>query len=807
VRSGTVGRAVLFVHLALSPLVFSRETIEAFEYNKVALLLAAAIVLAALTPRALAWSPAGLARDPLGLGVALFVLSGVVSTLTSISPWTSLLGTHESYFGLTTLLGYAVLFVATRVLCETVDDARRLLLAPVLATAMASVYAVVQIAGLDPILYGRLSGLGGFVRPFATLGHPNFLSAFLVMALPLVVHALLLALGHGQRLVAAVLAAAGVAAGVAIAVAVSRGAWLALAVAGLVGLGGALVSGHRRAVMVVGTTAGGAALATGLLVLALPGSTGSLVLAGLLQRVRQLGDAGSRQHIWQAAWGIAREHPLVGSGLDTFQIAFAGQRTPAYWALEWNASPTRAHNEALNLLATQGALGGLAVLGLVAGVMLVARQAWRAGQDRILVLALIAGMAGFVVQDLFSFTVAGCGTLVVTQAALLSRLARPSAGPGRPPDAVEGFAVTLLVAVTLGVLAFGHNLSAEPLLDEPGRLIGGLIVLIALIIAAGAVFALEQYGRAPVFTGRAPRSAATPRDRAVGAVSGIAGLVLLVGLVLRPLAAAWAAQQGVRLTPSHPEAAVVHLERAVTLDPVTELYWVKLGAAAHAQARGATTAEARLRALDRSRAAYARALQLVPANAYNHANVGRVLADLAREGRATPAEAFARFDRALSLDRSNAYFYVDAATAAVMLGDLERARDYAGRGVALYPRFGILRAQLAYVALAERRPADAVAPLHEALAGDWHGADEAYALAASNLAAAHLQLRRPVEAHAAARLALERAPTLADARFNLARALEGMGQPAAAVAEYRRLLAERPDYGLAREALRALGGS
>ena len=181
-----MGRAVLFGHLALSPLVFSRATIEAFECNKVALLLVAAIVLGALAPRALAGGPGALAGDPLVLGVALFLASAVVSTLASISPWISLLGAHESNFGLTTLLGYAVLFLATRALCEGLDDARRLLLAPVVAAAGAAVYALVQVAGIDPILYARVAGHGGLVRPFATLGHPNFLAAYLAMALPLV---------------------------------------------------------------------------------------------------------------------------------------------------------------------------------------------------------------------------------------------------------------------------------------------------------------------------------------------------------------------------------------------------------------------------------------------------------------------------------------------------------------------------------------------------------------------------------------------------------------------------------------------
>src|SRR5690349_7251192 len=83
-----LGRGVLLVHLVLSPLVFSRLTTEAFESNKVALLLLAALALAGLglwvgvswllaappderraAPRRLA---AAVVRDPLALGFVLF---------------------------------------------------------------------------------------------------------------------------------------------------------------------------------------------------------------------------------------------------------------------------------------------------------------------------------------------------------------------------------------------------------------------------------------------------------------------------------------------------------------------------------------------------------------------------------------------------------------------------------------------------------------------------------------------------------------------------------------------------------------
>ncbi len=804
-----MGRAVLFVHLALSPLAFSSATIEAFESTKAALLLAAAIVVGALAPRALAVGPRRLARDPLALGGVLFVASAVVSTLASIGVWTSLLGAPESYFGLTTILAYAVLFLATRALCEHADDARWLLLAPVVAAAPAGAYAVVQIAGLDPIVYARVSGLGGFVRPFATMGHPNFLSAFLVMALPLVVYALVRALGRGQRAAAAVLGAVAVASGVAVAIAVSRGAWLALAAAALVVIVGALAAGERRALASIGALAGAGLLALAGLALVLPGGAGGVVLAGLLQRVRQLGDAGSRQHIWRAAWEIFRDHPLVGSGLDTFQVAFAGKRTAAYWAVEWNGSPTRAHNEVLNLLATQGALGALAVALLAVGLALATRRALRGAHDRLFVLALAAGIVAFAVQDLFSFTVAGCGTLAVTQAAVLSRLATPS-GPASARDGGISLAVTLAIVVLLAVGLFVANLSAEPLLDEPGRAVGGFLILIALLAGGAVALALGWPTPAPAHAapgvrGQALTPIAPPRPATVA--SWGVGAVLLVALVLRPLAAAWAAQEGVQLTSPAPAAAVERLRRAVWLDPVVELYWVKLGAAAHALARREPDPAARRRALGEARAAYERARRLAPANSYDYANLARVTADLAAEGLATPAEAFAGFDRALAMDPNNAYFYVDAAGAATSLGDAEHARDYAARGAARYPRFGVVRAQLAYVALLERRPADAVEPLRQALAAEWHGATEAQALAASNLAAAYLQLGRPADAEPAARLALAQVPALADARFNLARALEGLGRRQDAIAEYRRVLTERPDYTPARDALRALGAS
>ena len=186
-----------------------------------------------LAPGALV-PPAGLLRDPLGLGVVLFTVSALVSTALSISRWTSLLGANESYVGLGTVVAYAILFLTTRSLVTTARDAQRLILASVVAAGVAATYALVQVAGLDPILYGRTSGLAGLSgrsRRWATRTscrpssrRPSRSSCY----------ALVRALRAGQRGVASVMAAIVIVAGAATAASVSRGAWLALAAAVIV---------------------------------------------------------------------------------------------------------------------------------------------------------------------------------------------------------------------------------------------------------------------------------------------------------------------------------------------------------------------------------------------------------------------------------------------------------------------------------------------------------------------------------------------------------------------------------------------
>src|SRR5262249_34596853 len=116
-------RALLFIHLLLSPVVFSKTTVDVFESNKIAVLLVTGLALAAAC---YPWR-LRLPRDVVSWGVALFFASALVSTFTSLTPWTSLFGAHESFAGIFTIFAYTILYFGTRVLVRHATDARRLL--------------------------------------------------------------------------------------------------------------------------------------------------------------------------------------------------------------------------------------------------------------------------------------------------------------------------------------------------------------------------------------------------------------------------------------------------------------------------------------------------------------------------------------------------------------------------------------------------------------------------------------------------------------------------------------------------------
>jgi O-antigen ligase len=777
---------LVFGTLALAPLLFHVGTPGVFEFPKVQLLIGVAVLLSALGLTWLLgrgrWDGAALAgwwrEDLLATGWVLFLLSAVISTVTSLSPLTSLRGRADNPAGLLTLLSYAVLFFAVRLLCRHGADARRCLAALVLAGVLAAGYALVQYAGLDPVTWTGVSQVGDYFRPFGTVGHANMLAAFVVAVLPLAVYFAGRAWRQRRWAALAVVAGGGVAMVAAVGVALSRAAYLGLAAVVLVLVTALVLSARRLA----------PAAAVALAVLVLPLAVLVLnrhhpQLAPVWERLGAASQDEARQEIWRAALALFWEKPRCGQGLDTFGLAFASHRTARFALLEWYHTPTHAHNELLQVLATQGLPGLLAVLVMLAGL---GQSAWRAcrrpdGLDRGLVAALMAALTGVLVPTLFGFTLVPAGVAFVTVAALLSRCRNldeqaPVTGQASPA-AFAGLGVAGAVALAL----FLWNWWSHPVPGAAGWLRAWVGLAMAGGVSVWALASLVHQRNCQASLPRANESGpvvafkpTTTVRLAQVAVWLAAGWILWQAVVI-PWQANRCGGEGERLLAANPTAGLEALRRATALDGSQDAHWARLGDALFQAAghRDVSPEQQQGRLLE-AKAAFEQACRLVPRNAYHHYNRGRVLAQLAGAGRCAPAEAFEAFETALALDPHNIAFHGDATHMALAARDWDRAAAYAGRWHRNVPGFGPPVAHLGFVALQRGRPAEADALLRESFTLQWIGFEEELAVAFANLAAARLELNDPEGAVRYAREALGRSSWLAEVRPLLARAEQAL---------------------------------
>ncbi|MFQ5713753.1 MAG: O-antigen ligase family protein [Candidatus Scalinduaceae bacterium] len=127
-------------------------------------------------------SPYRLAQ-PLNLPIIAFLFVSGLATFFSINPYISLVGTYKRYDGLISTFVYVFLFYAVVNFIQR-RKLNSLLNVIILTACIASIYGILQHFGFD--LYQWSTDFGYGIRVSATFGHPAFFSAFLIMAIPLV---------------------------------------------------------------------------------------------------------------------------------------------------------------------------------------------------------------------------------------------------------------------------------------------------------------------------------------------------------------------------------------------------------------------------------------------------------------------------------------------------------------------------------------------------------------------------------------------------------------------------------------------
>jgi O-antigen ligase len=422
---------VVLASCVVVPCVFW-TTIEAvFVVPKLAALwaaLAIGLVLVAvgvvatgrLPPRA-RWAP--LVDVPVGA----FVVLGLAAWAFSTDREQSLYGERLQHQGLLTLLLYVGFFYLARL---SIVDTRRLRLlsgAVAVGATLVAGYALVQKAGLDPIWDGYLPG----GRVFSSIGQANALAAYLVLAIALSVP---LVLGNSTVVRLAVLVALG-AMTAALVLTQSRGGFLGLLAALVVLAIGSLLTFSaptRRLRLAVAAALAGVVVALAV----------AAAAAGGVDRLTSA-DSSMRFHLdaWRVAAQIAVEHPLLGTGPETFPDVFprySHELLPADRADALDAFRVESPHEVyLGIAAGSGLPALLAYLAVIAGFVAVAiRGLEGATRDvRLAVVAALAGVAGHLVTDAFmTAEVTSTWLFWVAMGAVVAALPPPGsrAGPASP---------------------------------------------------------------------------------------------------------------------------------------------------------------------------------------------------------------------------------------------------------------------------------------------------------------------------------------------------------------------------------------
>jgi O-antigen ligase len=388
----------LFVVIAVAciavPAVFTTRVQAVFVVPKLGLLWGLLTVCMGIA----AFQTLFLAR-PLGLrpvwavdaAVASFMGLTTLAWIFSSDGEQSLFGERLQHQGLLTTLLYVAWFYVARTAISDVADLRWLLAFVTAGGALVAGYALVQKTGLDPVWEGFLPD----GRVFSSIGQSNALAAYLVLVLPI---AASFAFDPRPVVNVASLVVSSVVL-LALVFTQSRGGYVGLLTAGMVvavGWRDELRLRRRLTVVIVVTVVTVVTVAT-------------LAAGGQLGRLASARDASTRFHLdaWRVAAEIAKDHPVLGTGPETFPDVlprYAHDVLPADRASELDAFRVESpHNVYLGIAAGSGLPALIAYLVVIGGFVVLTLRTLRVATRnvKIVVVAILGGVAGHLATDAF----------------------------------------------------------------------------------------------------------------------------------------------------------------------------------------------------------------------------------------------------------------------------------------------------------------------------------------------------------------------------------------------------------------------
>jgi O-antigen ligase len=339
----------------LLPLVFSTSVYRGFETVKSSLLRVSVVLLF------LGWcitkyrgsSFSLFSSTPITRAVVLFVFASFVSSLLSIEPTLSVFGIYDRQCGFIGILAasFFCLLLAGGLQARGWERGA-VLKAMVFSGTIVALYSVLQYFNLDPIPWSKAFGN----RPSSTVGHPDFLGEVLVMTIPLTLSLCYFA-GKWELKAAWILFLLIQMGGLF--VSQTRGAWIAAAVSiPMFFLLEPFL--HRKDARAFRKKALISLLALSLLLGI--GVSGLLLKPEFRHRALSILNIKeqTRIYLWRDSFKVIKEHPIFGSGPETFRLSFMPHKGIELARMEKNVNYDNPHNNYLYLWATTGTVGLIA---------------------------------------------------------------------------------------------------------------------------------------------------------------------------------------------------------------------------------------------------------------------------------------------------------------------------------------------------------------------------------------------------------------------------------------------------------------
>ncbi|MBP9717672.1 O-antigen ligase family protein [Candidatus Gracilibacteria bacterium] len=265
----------------------------------------------------------------------LWCTSFIFSTLFSIAPIESFWGSYERLQGLITHAVYGIFFITSLQLLQNKNLQERFLLITTVIGGIISIVAIVQWffaqpwSGIGTLFYGE--------RSYAMVGSPNFLGQFLLF--PIFSSLFFVQkLWHKKNIYFILAVANSLVTIFALVLTRNRASLIALGIAGMFWTLYLLRKNWQRAVLIIGAI------------------LGAIII--LLSTQFDLRSVGTRQVLWESALPLIADHPVLGSGPETYyQTAQKTLSADIYIYEPMSDIPDRTHNALLDTLLTRGILG------------------------------------------------------------------------------------------------------------------------------------------------------------------------------------------------------------------------------------------------------------------------------------------------------------------------------------------------------------------------------------------------------------------------------------------------------------------